>query len=318
MAKNAKWDNLSFSEMVNLHNQSAPKCPSYEEIEATVVELTYSFPQIYFGLNEEDASEFVLFIYPELKGIIQRYNPQRGSFEQYLCSIIKFKLKIFHAEQEHEKFNRKLVEYTQFPEIYNGYVVKETPSVPDSSKLKIINYVFYYSSSARRRFFVFFMSLAPFMSFSEIEEICSLFCYDRKQTYSLIDKLKAYCTDSLEELEKLKMKRNLYFSRYLLSNDKNNLFIRDKKNAEIGLLQKRANYRDLGIVLNLTAGSVGNYLYYSRNLLTWIQDVYEFCSPRELGIQPDLYTNVLAMKYEGKKILLKPFKPIEEFQIRGN
>lgn len=52
------------------------------------------------GVKEDHKSDFILYIYPQLKRIIEQFNPQKASFITYVTIISRFKYKKFCREQK--------------------------------------------------------------------------------------------------------------------------------------------------------------------------------------------------------------------------
>lgn len=52
------------------------------------------------SLKEDTKSEFILWIYPKLDELVEKFNPEKASFLTYINMITKFKYKTFRMEQK--------------------------------------------------------------------------------------------------------------------------------------------------------------------------------------------------------------------------
>lgn len=303
----------SLTDMVSCYNDSNSNDNQlYEAIENRVISLCYNYPQLYFRLKKEDASDFVLFLHSALPGIIRKFNPSYGDFEAYFYSVLKLQVKSFYSKKNKKDRIQELLEIAQYHDMYSGdcIVVCQNTDNADLRALTNLQDVLSMSKPSKRKFFTLFLSLTPFMDVNEISTICNQLKIDFNQTMKLVEKVSNLCTKEYDRLEKMRSKRSWYYYQYLQHSDtdlddkaQKSLEGLSKKNNEIANYQKRASYQAVSEVLHISKGTIANYQYYSRNILSWVlepqspsynqnnlglaKDVYEYIFTNRHSIKPD-------------------------------
>ncbi|WP_455383279.1 hypothetical protein [Salinispira pacifica] len=65
--------------------------------------LVYNYPRRSFGFTEDDRGEFLLFFYPRIGALINRFRPIGRPFEVYLRSTLRWQLKSYAARRSREQ-----------------------------------------------------------------------------------------------------------------------------------------------------------------------------------------------------------------------
>ena len=77
-----------------------------------VSELVYSYTLGKAGFGTEDSAEFLLFFYPRIRKLIERYRPAGSSFEAYLHTTLRWQLRSFALQRGNEKIRLRTAEST--------------------------------------------------------------------------------------------------------------------------------------------------------------------------------------------------------------
>lgn len=59
-------------------------------------------------LEEDERGEFVLYFHRRIRGMIERYDPERGPFEAYLATSLKYQLRSFRARKARSRYRRAM------------------------------------------------------------------------------------------------------------------------------------------------------------------------------------------------------------------
>lgn len=292
-----------------------------------ILTMAYTYPQEYFNLEEEDASEFLLDIYPDLMKIADNYNRESGTFEAYFYSIMKVRVRMFLFHKQMTKRTQKVINQVLGSDLYFQSIEKNGFS-DETKESKALRFILGHSEAARRKFFVMFLCISPYLERETIESCCRVLKFEFSQTMDLISRLFDKCYDEISIMEDLKEKRTTYFTKYIQSQGLSvaessamrNLTLCRRKNEEISNIQRKTSYKPIADLLNLSVGTIGNYLFYSRKLLMWVSD------PDKTKMEVSDYSpsrRVLdyARKYlkgldELPKKKIKMFYPKAEFNIK--
>jgi hypothetical protein len=66
-----------------------------QEIVDRMSTMAYTFPRNYRGFDEDDAGEFLLFLYPKLPKLVDKFYPTGTPFEHYFKRCLRFQVKSY-------------------------------------------------------------------------------------------------------------------------------------------------------------------------------------------------------------------------------
>ncbi len=67
----------------------------YDRLLASVAMIVYNYPRRCYGFSEDDRGEFLLFFYPRISSLINRFHPMGKPFEVYLKTTLRWQLKTY-------------------------------------------------------------------------------------------------------------------------------------------------------------------------------------------------------------------------------
>lgn len=322
----------------------------YKEIEPDLEQLTYFMPQVYFNMDNEDSSEFLLFMIPKFRSIISKFNSDRNDFCAFFYSVLKTKTKSFNVSKAQNYVREDLV-LNSFEVadsvLQANYTAKMSQSVPLSDKtfiknssdeMKRLRYALKHSITIRRRFFVYILSICPFLDAMTLSDISVLGRYNYPQVMVLTGFLTAKCKSIIETKEKLIESRNLCFTRKLeIQRDLRNMNLSgygikrtqefldslnekiDRKNFQIDNFPNHVPYQDLADLLHVNKNTVSTQIFYARKFISW-------CCQKKLDIESNIFDFAVGSALVRDLILgrwrnenidkdFREFLPIEEFGI---
>ena len=65
-------------------------------------------------LSEDDRSEFILYFYRRIPGLLERYDPELGAFEAYLTTFVRYQVRSFRRLEARRRYKAFLVEDPEF------------------------------------------------------------------------------------------------------------------------------------------------------------------------------------------------------------
>lgn len=77
-----------------------------EELVREISEKAYRFPRHSMGWDEDACGDFLLFVYPRLAGLLDRFRDLGSPFEPYLASVLAWNLKSFARRKAEERAYR--------------------------------------------------------------------------------------------------------------------------------------------------------------------------------------------------------------------
>lgn len=348
--------NKSLTRQVHLYNsmriEGAPTQrldALFSKIEPSLETLTYFLPQLYLGMDQEDASDFLLEVMPKFRKIICKFDQDSNDFCAFFFSVLKVKTRAFNFSKAVD-FKRENLVLNSFDvsniwtpnEDFEDMAVAESPaSVGNNSEsdgMKRLKYALKHSPTARRRFCIYILSISPFIDALTLSDICNLAKLNYPQMMVLTGILTAKCQEIFSEKERLIETRNLYYTRKLevqktiedLANygadtartqnflDALNARI-DKKNLQIDNLATHVPYKDLADLLNINSATVSSQIFYARKLIAWCcQEKFDIESNlMDFAFGTSLARDIIfeKWKYENLEKNFTEFSPVNEFNI---
>lgn len=80
----------------------------FEEVEKRACMLIYDFPRSSPGIDEDTKGDFLLYMLPRLRGIVERYHPREVAFEGYLFICMRWKLKSFLRQRSLARLHTRI------------------------------------------------------------------------------------------------------------------------------------------------------------------------------------------------------------------
>lgn len=94
--------------------------PDWAAAEQAVTTLVYQFARGRDGLTEEDSAEFLLFFYPRIRRLMERYQPVGSTFEAYLRTTLRWQIRSFVRRRSNDKIRLLTAERTGVTEQAHG------------------------------------------------------------------------------------------------------------------------------------------------------------------------------------------------------
>lgn len=314
---------MSLSEMVERYNNAFEDMPSYHSIERRIMEMGYQLPQYYFNLDEEDASEFLLFLHSQIPSIISKYTITRGEFEHYFFAVLKTQIKAFTRYRSTESAKHNAFVHASCTDDQILCTSKRGFEIQSDASVRL-SYVVNHSYPVRKRFFVMIVSLSPYLSVDEIDDLCSVFRIDLLETLIFTSAVSGLCQKDLAELDELRSQRSAYYAQYLskcldhvMDEADRKLYHMNRKNSQIAGVQKRARCSAVAKVLGVPEGTVANCLFKARNLLKFVLSPNdETLTSKDLSIKRDLFENLRNLSagcLPTGGFVRKNYHPLEDF-----
>lgn len=104
----------------------------FDELEKRVCLLIYDFPKYSPGIDEDTRGEFLLYMLPRLRGIVDRYRPYEVAFEGYLFCCMRWKLKTFLRRRTRARLHSR-IEWDRhvWEDVRRERLVERSPGDPD-------------------------------------------------------------------------------------------------------------------------------------------------------------------------------------------
>ncbi|NQT58313.1 MAG: hypothetical protein HQ557_04960 [Bacteroidetes bacterium] len=256
----------------------------------------YRYPVERGYLQEELASDFLLFLVPKLERIVKRYKYEGISFEGYLRNIIYWQIKTFTHIRKKAQIKEQI--YTKF--FYNcfekiSFYDREPDSFDDDSvcereqpyaKHDASPYLSLTKSlKGKKKILVIALIHADTIKKSVVSGVASTCCIPEEQLNTWIQELKDSLDGRYEKVEKLNSKRNSVFFTLLelqtklkdhtKENDayhsvtrKISLYQNQLKHLHTDLkrAQGKIHYDSVAEILDIPAGTVASTVFYVRKL----------------------------------------------------
>ncbi len=100
----SSWENFSKNKSLENRQKLVHAVAAY-----IFTNLTYITSQA-CSLKDDTRSDFILWIYPKLAKIVEKFNPERSSLPTYIGMIVKFKYKTFCREQKKHYYIQEAAE----------------------------------------------------------------------------------------------------------------------------------------------------------------------------------------------------------------
>jgi len=256
----------------------------------------YHYPVDRGYIQEENASDFLLFLIPKLERIVKRYKYTGVSFEVYLRNIIYWQIKTFThmrkevelKEQIYTKFFCNCIEKISFydnePDSFNDKAVYESghPYTRNNTSpyLNLTK-----SQKGRKKILVIALIHADTLKKSVISGVASTCCIPTEQLNAWIQELKDSLDSRYDKIEKLSSQRNsIFFSllelqtkmregtmgtdAYLSAISKIALYQNQLKHLhlEVKHAKGKIHYGTVAEVLDIPSGTVASTVFYARKL----------------------------------------------------
>lgn len=183
-----------------------------------ITRLLSEFSRVRLRLSSEVSNNLISEFYPSIEGIINRYDSRKSSFETYLFTLFRIFQKENHRRgRKRDQINRILrsgaVDY-QTATLPSALLVAEDPSIP------VIPQVLSRSDEAiRRRILCTVCRNAANLTSREIKLYTRILNLPDGWLLGVSIWTKTILADHFERLEKLREKRDLYYSRYIQCED---------------------------------------------------------------------------------------------------
>lgn len=306
--------------------------------------IIYNLPSETHLIQEEDASEFLLFMEPKLDRIIANYKSGVSDFKTYLCAILQKKIKSFY-KTKNVQLQREMVINT----CYSGYeyeineeanitsyvAERRDINVFESPALHKLKFLCRSSKTVKKRLFIYIMYIALNLQYSEITAICEQFGFDTNETLELYEKINNLAPNR-EHSNIYKERRNISWTRSLfLQNDKavrnylSDYTMDSFYQSRIDKYEDSFNYQKkvlneskttvsrtlLSEIFGISVASAGASVYYTKNIIKYC--LGEYVSAQNLGISNQLFD---ICQSDSWHFAPEPFKenlfvPSEEFRI---
>lgn len=258
--------------------------------------FVYYYPVNRGYLQEELASDFLLFLIPKIERIISRYRFKGVSFEVYLRNIIYWQIKTFTQLRKEVKLKEQI--YTKF--FYNcfekiSFYDKEPGSFEDDfvcnpahpyTKSEASPYIKLTKSvKGRKKILVIALIHATTLQKSVISGVSSTCSIPLEKLDSWIQELKDSLDSHYDKVQKLSSQRNsIFFSllelqakmhQHPVNSDahlsdirKISLFKSQLKHlhAEVKHAKGKIHYDKVAEVLDIPSGTVASTVFYVRKL----------------------------------------------------
>lgn len=349
--------NKSLTRQVHLYNsmriEGAPAQrldALFSKIEPSLETLTYFLPQLYLGMDQEDASDFLLELMPKFRKIICKFEQESNDFCAFFFSVLKVKTRAFNFSKAVD-FKRENLVLNSFDvssiwspsEDFEELEVAENHEPSDenseSDGMKRLKYALKHSPTARRRFCIYILSISPFIDALTLSDICNLARLNYPQMMVLTGILTEKCQEIFSEKERLIEARNLYYTRklevqnaiddlehYGADTARNQNFLNvlnariDRKNFQIDNLNTHVPYKDLADLLNINSATVSSQIFYARKLVSWCcQEKFDIESNlMDFAFGTSLARDIIfeKWKYENLDKNFTEFSPVKEFNIK--
>lgn len=304
--------------------------------------ISYFLPQTDFGMKEEDASEFILYLKPHVEKIILSF--QGGDLTSYISKTLKCRLTSFYRSKTREARAQSVAEIETGIEMlydsvqrYGTELEEQILSENTSEPIKLLRAVFAENRTARRRFFIFLASLCPFVSEPDLAVICKDLSISYRETIGLRKYLIAIseADKTIAAIKASEERRNNNFSLALINEIKAEIKHNEGLLEEAQAYQAKAEHRKLLVkkslmnnrklslglgpkllstVFNESSGTIANGLCLTKRLLSWCLSPSSYSS----SIMLDLRINrkyALLVNHTDAKTNLELFSPYREFNI---
>ena len=95
----ATWKGGAMDTLTDLVLRYQDSGTGYDKIVAEIALLAYKYPMRRPGLTEDDCGDFLIFMYPRIETLVRRYIPLGKTFDAYLYSTLRWRLKTFLARK---------------------------------------------------------------------------------------------------------------------------------------------------------------------------------------------------------------------------
>ena len=259
----------------------------------TLYLIIYRYPVKRGYLQEEHASEFLLFLVPKLERIIKRYQFQGVSFESYLRNTIYWQIKTFIQlrnaeiikEKIYTKFYYNCVEQISFydkePDFFNESSVCDSEQLYTPSSL----HGFPNTMKGKKKMLIIALIHADIIKKSVAAGVASVCSIPFEKLNAWIQELRDSLDDRYENVQKLKTQRNSAFFTLLELQTKLRGFNPESKtyqtvNCKIELHQKqlthlhdalrraqgKIHYENVAKILDIPRGTVASTVFYARRI----------------------------------------------------
>ncbi|MCF0238298.1 MAG: hypothetical protein HUK24_06830, partial [Sphaerochaetaceae bacterium] len=218
------FDAVNFTYYDNLCNEIDSKAlklqnnPSLKkELCKLSMEFVYLSPFIRAQIEEENIAEFLLSVEQPLERAIDKFIQKDVPFTAYLRKSLNLRIISFKGQKQREERQSRVMYQFIIPNLQDDFKVSETRhSYSNSNNKEITNvninklkYVFSKVPYLRKRFFIYFTSLIPYLPKNLIDIICKELSIDEQQTYKILQYLQTEIP--LNKIEKIIEKRNSYY-----------------------------------------------------------------------------------------------------------
>lgn len=278
-----------------------------KEIQDTILILAYRYPTCTRVLSDDDAGDFLLFFIPRMMVIINEFTYQGYSFETYLKSCIRWRVKSFHQLQKRQ-YVRELSymhnithtsshedSYELLEEIDDLHAAESVPwyhrgpSDAQSTILKSMN-----NEPDRRRMLLIALHSARFVDDVLIEKL-AIFCQrPKKELFELFDTVWDLQSQQWERIEQYRVKRDRLFASYLdcqiqietsvdpeeilrLKDLEHAIHVRMAQTREhLAYLERGLPQTTLARIVGIPKGTVNSGFFYMRRKLSKYRETNHF------------------------------------------
>ncbi len=307
-----------------------------------VLIISYFLPQTEFGMKEEDASDFILYLKPYVEDILLSF--QGGDFSIYIRKTLKNRLSSFYRMKTRENRNLSIAEIEggidmlyESEHRYGTEIESRVLSDNNSAPVMLLRAVFARSKIARKRFFIFLSSLCPFISEPDLALICKDLSINFREASGIRKYLIAIsdADKTMADIKETEERRNSNFAFAIINEIKAELKQKEGLKEEAQEYMEKAERRkelvrksllgnrkmSLGLgpkllssVFDETQGTVANDICLTKRLLSWCLSPSSYSPEIMLDLRINQSFVALANNPE-KKTKLTTFSPYKEFEL---
>ena len=258
----------------------------YDAIRAEIALIAYRYPMRRPGLTEDDCGDFLIFMYPRIETLVRRYRPLGKSFDAYLYSTLRWRLKTFLARKRSlERLMRAATrEITLEEEASNDSLEAAEPSLlPElAGAFAVDPEGRFVNRGTRKHMLLVSLKSAHLLTREQISTVARLIDCDQEQIERLCQYLQRQVERRLPRQRELTTRRDRAYVRLQCLEDEDRdtppgprkevirvdsdrmrcRFDRARKEARAVLISP--THQEIADALGMPKGSVDSGLFYAR------------------------------------------------------
>ncbi len=253
--------------------------------------FSYSMMKKAMKLEDDQRSDFFIYLYPRLSNLVENFTYRGMPFEVYLMKTLRWQFKTFSKKRTAEDRRQRLLSHSfywavsEYPAEYNPPIVIEDTEESMERYNKIVKQRGPNSAvveGQRRRFLFLILKTSPQLSEELLDHISLVTGYEKEYLTSCIDELHKKIDLRMDRHRRIWNKRNKYFFRVHFLQDSLIVECNKKKREKlmkqleethtrltkisriINRLSTAPTHREISEVLGVPKGTIDSGLYYLR------------------------------------------------------